>query len=138
MFMCTCNPLTFTFNVDIIYLLNAIKRFYTQLPFGHHLYHPVSTYYMFFFRLYYIGAYRLNVSVYHRPFWDISEVQTKSEYEWRATHFYFAFNSSPHQREDQFLAGLLKCVKNYIGTRSLCVHCTFSKSRRLKRSEMCL
>jgi len=75
--------------------------------------------------------------MYHRHFWDISEVQTKSKYEQRATHFHIAFNSSPHQKENQFLAGLLKCVKNYIGTHSLFVHQTFCKSRRLlKISEM--
>lgn len=58
--------------------------------------------------------------VYRHRLWDICDVQTKSEHECEATHFYVAFNSSPHHKENQFLVGLLKCIKNYIDA----VHCT--------------
>lgn len=63
MFMCTCNPLTFTFDVDIIYLLNAIKRSqYTIAIWTPFVSSRLNVLYVFFYRLYYIGTYRLHVS----------------------------------------------------------------------------
>lgn len=73
MFICTCNPLTFTFDVDIIYLLNTIKRSqYTIAIWTPFVSFRLNVLYVFF--IVYITQVLIDY-MYHRRFWDISEVQ---------------------------------------------------------------